>query len=87
VQALGPVHLDVVRIGVILKRDVSFGEIRPLARSLSLAMFLPRVVDDARIARRVPVSQGRTVHFVKIVEAEVEEPVLDWLAEAYHAAT
>jgi hypothetical protein len=86
-HTLGPVHVDAVKVGIFLKHDRKFAEIRPAARSLSLSLTLPRRVDDPRVARAIPVSADRTVHFVKLREVpEVDALVRDWLTEAYHAA-
>jgi hypothetical protein len=87
VETLGPVHLDVVRVGVFLKRDRSFAEIRPKVRSLSLSFVLPRRIEHPRIARSIGVSGGKTWYVVKLTElAQVDDQLLDWLTESYDAA-
>jgi hypothetical protein len=84
---LGPVHLDVVRVGVFVKRQRKLAEIRPMARSLSLELVLPRVVDDPRVVRTIRLPGDRTVHVVRLTgRRDVDEQVRDWLAEAYTAA-
>jgi hypothetical protein len=84
----GPVHEDAVRVGVFLSSDRKLAEVRPQARALSLMLFLPRVVEHPRIARRIEVSVDRTVHVVKLVAvADVDADVRAWLTEAYAAAT
>jgi hypothetical protein len=85
---LGPVHADAVRVGVFLKSDRKLAEVRPMARSLSLALTLPRVLQDGRIARRIRLSGDRTVHVVRLRSvADVDDQVRDWLTEAYDGAT
>jgi hypothetical protein len=85
---LGPVHADAVLVGVFFKSDRKLAEVRPQARSLSLSLFLPRVVDHPRIARRIGVSADRTVHVVKLAAvADVDDEIRGWLTEAYAAAT
>jgi hypothetical protein len=85
---LGPLHADAVGVGVFLKSDRKLAEVRPKARSLSLALFLPRPVEHPRISRRLPASGERTVHFVKLLSpADVDEQVLAWLTESFDAAT
>jgi hypothetical protein len=87
-DTLGPVHVDAVRVGVFLKHERKLAEVRPRARSLSLALVLPRPVDDPRIARRLPGSGGRIWHMLKLTAvADVDDRVRDWLTEAYHAAS
>lgn len=85
---LGPVHADAVGVGVFLKSDRKLAEVRPKARSLNLLLFLPRPVEHARIARRLPASGDRTVHVVKLLAPDdVDEQVCHWLAESFDAAT
>jgi hypothetical protein len=84
---LGPVHVDVVRVGVFLKAERKLAEVRPRARALSLNFVLPRVVHQPRIARRIPLAGGRVVHVVKLTGLDdADDQVRDWLTEAYHAA-
>jgi hypothetical protein len=84
--SLGPVHADAVRVGVFLKHERKLAELRPKARGLSLALFLPRPVDDARIARTIRASD-RIVHFVTLTALhDVDGQVRGWLSEAYLAA-
>lgn len=86
-ETLGPVHADAVRVGVFLKHDRKLAEVRPKARGLSLALMLPRTVDDPRVRRKVRTSADRVVHFLTLVDTDdVDEPVLDLLTEAYVAA-
>ena len=47
-RTLGPVHEDAVKVGVFLKRQRKLAEVRPMARSLSVNLVLPRRVDSAR---------------------------------------
>jgi hypothetical protein len=42
---LGPVHEDAVGVGVFLKHDGKLAEVRPKAKSVSLALALPRQID------------------------------------------
>lgn len=87
VRTLGPVHEDAVRVGVFLKAESKFAELRPSSRSLSVALALPRVVDDPRLRRPHPASGGRTWHVTRVRSAgEVDGPLRDWLAQAYDAA-
>jgi hypothetical protein len=84
---LGPLHVDAVRVGVFLKNSQKFAEVRPKARSLSLALVLPRRLDDARVARSLPISTGRVVNFVKLTCVDdIDDQVRGWLTEAYDAA-
>lgn len=87
VRTLGPVHLDVVRVGVFIKHQWKLAEIRPMASRLSLEVVLPRVVEDLRVVRRIGLAGGRTVHVVRLASREeVDDQVRGWLTEAYLAA-
>jgi hypothetical protein len=84
---LGPVHVDAVGVGVFLKRDRKFAEVRPRPRSLVLWLILPRTVHDDRISRVLRTSGDRVAHVVKLWAPEdVDGTVRDWLTEAYLAA-
>jgi hypothetical protein len=81
------VHLDAVRVGVFLKRDRKLAEVRPKARSLNLALYLERRLEDRRVAQHYDLSATRTVNVVKLCSAaDVDAAVRDWLTEAYLCA-
>jgi hypothetical protein len=83
IEHLGPIHEDAVGVGVFLKGERKFAEIRPKARSLSLGLVLPRPVTHPLLARSLPMSGGRTYHYFKLNRVEdVDERILDWMAEA-----
>lgn len=80
---LGPIHEDAVRVGVFLKSERKFAEIRPKARSLSLALVLTRRVEHPLVARTLPAPGGRVWHFFKLTRvADVDEQITEWMAEA-----
>src|SRR5512142_1391063 len=86
-QTLGPVHEDAVQVGVFLKRQRKFAEIRPMARALSLNLVLPRTVRDRRIVRTIRISADRVMHVVRLSDAaDVDDQVCAWLTEAFLAA-
>ena len=81
---LGPVHVEPVSVGILLKRTRSFAELRPMVRWEALWLMLPRVVVDPRISRTVEASARRVGHVIRLYEPEdVDEDVGAWLAEAY----
>jgi predicted transport protein len=83
---LGPVHEDAVSVGVFLKNERKFAEVRPKARSLNLALVLDHPVRDPRFVRTVPGIAGRTWHFLKLTGvADVDDDVRGWLTDAYDA--
>ena len=86
--SLGPVHEDAVAVGVFLKRDRKLAEVRPRSRDVSLALFLPRAVDDPRFSRVYRAGGSRIVHVIALRDVdEVDDQVRGWLTEAYlHAS-
>jgi hypothetical protein len=87
VKDIGPFHVDAVKVGVFLKHTRTFLEVRPMARSLSLLLALPRAVDHPRIVRRIPASADRIVHDVRLTAVDqIDDMIRGWLAEAYDAA-
>jgi hypothetical protein len=84
----GPFHEDAVRVGVFLKSERKFAEVRPKARGLWLDLVLPREIDDPRVSRRIRISADRVAHAVKLVSpAEFDERIRAWLTEAYGHAS
>lgn len=52
--------MSAVRPGVSPYESVhQAAKVRPKARSLTLALVLPRIIHDPRIARVLPISEGR----------------------------
>jgi len=88
VSALGPVHVDAVRVGVFLKSDRKLAEVRPMARSVSLSLVLPAAVDNPRMSRTMTISEDRVANVVKLTSvADVDDQVRAWLADAFDHAT
>ncbi|RJL24269.1 DUF5655 domain-containing protein [Bailinhaonella thermotolerans] len=87
-DGLGPVHEDAVGVGVFLKSARKFAEVRPKARSLSLALVLERPIAHPLLSRSLRFSAGRTWHFFKLTRPEdVDGELLDLTAEAYDEAS
>lgn len=83
-DSLGPIDVEPVSVGIFLKRDGSFVELRPMSRWVALWFPLSRAVDDPRIARKVRGSGSRTYHVVNLRGPEdVDDAVRGWLTEAY----
>jgi hypothetical protein len=83
-RSLGEVHVEAVAVGIFLKRNGGFVELRPLTRWVALSFPLDRRLDDPRIAR-VPVRSGsRWYHVVNLRDAvDVDDQVRDWLSQAW----
>lgn len=87
-EALGPVHADAVQVGVFLKSDRKLAELRPKTRWLACSVYLPRELDDARVARTLRISAARVVNEVKLRSVdEVDDQLRAWLTEAFDEAT
>jgi len=86
-RTLGPVHEDAVKVGVFLLHERKLAEVRPMARALSLELFLPRPLDSPRVTRQQRISAERTWLTIRLTEAaQVDGELCDWLAEAYFSA-
>ncbi len=87
-ESLGPVHEDAVTVGVFLKTDRKLAEVRPRTRDVSLALYLPRLVQDPRITRVLGRDGPRVVHVLLLREPNnVDDQVRDWLTQAFlHAS-
>ncbi len=85
---LGPVHEDSVQVGVFLKSDRKFAELRPMARALSVNLMMSRPISDARVTRTMRITAERHLNVVRVTEADqVDEVLCGWLTEAYDEAT
>src|SRR5688572_1959179 len=83
-ESVGPVVVEAVSVGILFKRTRTFAQLRPKVNWVALSFWLPRTVDDARIARRIAGTGVRTYHFVNLRSAdEVDATVKDWLTESF----
>jgi hypothetical protein len=84
VATLGPVHVEPVSVGIFIKKQGSFIELRPMTRWVALSFPLPRRIDSDKIARK-PIDTGRRIfHVVNLrTPADLDDDVRAWLAESY----
>jgi hypothetical protein len=88
-RTLGEPFLEPVSVGVFVKRDgVGVLQLRPMTKWVALCLFMPRTVQDRRIARK-PIASGRTVYHVVNLHGpdDVDDIVQGWITEAWHRAT
>jgi Domain of unknown function (DUF5655) len=86
-RTLGPVHEDAVTVGVFLLHERKFAEVRPMARKLSLELFLPHRIEHPRFFRQQRISADRLWCTVRLASVdEVDDEVRAWLTVAYDAA-
>jgi hypothetical protein len=84
VADLGPVVVEAVSVGILLKRSRTFAELRPRRDGLVLSCLLSEVVEHPRVIRVTRTSANRAAIFVGLRRVDdVDEEVCDWLAEAY----
>jgi len=85
-DSLGDVHVEPVAVGIFLKRDRSFVELRPMRKWVALSFQMARRIESARIARKPIVAGSRWYHVINLhTAAEVDDEVRDWLTEAWHS--
>ncbi len=86
-DTVGPVHLDVVSVGIFLKNPRKFAELRPKDRWVAVAFTLERRATHPTITRKVVEHAGRFWHVANIHSAdEVDPDLCDLLTEAYRSA-
>jgi hypothetical protein len=84
---VGPVHVEPVSVGIFLKRSRTFAELRPMTKWVAVSFSLPRTLTSGRISRKVYDAGATKYHVVNVRTAdEVDDELLDWLAEAYDAS-
>ena len=86
-ERVGPIHVEPVSVGIFLKRARGFSELRPMTKWVAVSFALPRAVSSGRLSRKVIDTGATKYHVVNVRSAdEVDDQLLDWLAEAYHAS-
>lgn len=89
-EAIGPLDVDAVQIGILFKNGPVFAELRPKKKWVALTFKLPVKLTSRRFSRKViPTGSngGRYYHVINVHEAgDIDEEVLDWLTEAYLSA-
>jgi len=84
VETLGPVHADIVSVGVFLKNPRKFAELRPKDRWVAISFSLRRRATHPTITRKVVEYGNRYWHVANVREpAEVDAALLELLTEAY----
>jgi hypothetical protein len=82
---LGPVHTDIVSVGIFLKNPVKFAELRPMERWVALSFGLGRAARHRLITRKVIAYGPRSWHVANVpTAADVDDELIGLLAEAYH---
>jgi hypothetical protein len=88
VTTLGPVHADIVSVGVFLKNPRKFAELRPMRKWVALSFLLPRRANHRTFVRKVVEYNGRWHHVANLERPEdLDDDLRDLLAEAYRATS
>ena len=88
VDGLGPVHVEPVSVGILLKHGPRFAELRPMQKWVALSFSLRRRVAHPRIVRKPIAYGGRYWHTANIRNpADVDDDIRGWLTEAYLEAS
>lgn len=83
-EAVGPVHVEPVSVGIFLKRAQTFAQLRPMERWVALSFSLPRRVRHETITRKVVEYHGRHHHVANVRGPEdLDDTLLGYLTEAY----
>jgi len=83
--ALGEQRIYASHHSIMFARKTCYGFVRPKRSFLELVIFLGRTVRSPKIRRADASSKTKVYHVVPIRHRdEVEAPITDWLAEAYH---
>ncbi len=82
---LGEQRIYASHHSIMFARKTCYAFVRPKRSFLELVIFLGRTVRSPKIRRAARSSKTKVYHVVPIRHRdEVEAPITDWLAEAYH---
>jgi hypothetical protein len=85
VESLGPVHADIVSVGVFLKNPRKFAELRPRDRWVAISFSLRRRATHPTITRKVVEYGSRYWHVANVATVDdIDDALLALIAEAYH---
>lgn len=84
---VGPVHADVVSVGIFLKNPAKFAELRPMQRWVAISFGLPRRASHRTITRKVVQYGDRWWHVANVATpADLDDDLRALLTEAYETA-
>jgi len=86
-ESVGPVHADIVSVGIFLKNPRKFAELRPKQRWVSVSFSLRRRARHPLITRKVVEYGERYWHVANVADPdEVDEALCELITEAYELA-
>lgn len=84
---LGPQRTYTSARAIMFARDRCYAFVRPQKKYLQLNFFLDELIDSPQIKRGNRVSENRAANVFKLVHADqIDEPLTDWLREAWEFA-
>lgn len=84
---VGPVHTDIVSVGVFLKNPRKFAELRPMRRWVALSFSLSRRASHRTFVRKVVEYNGRWYHVANLESPEdFDDELRELLTEAYRTS-
>lgn len=87
-QSVDPdVWFEPVSVGIFFKRRSTFLQLRTMTKWVAVCFNLDRKLDHGRLSRKVIEHRGgkRFYHVVNVKDAaEIDDVLLEWLAEAWH---
>src|SRR5262245_15131593 len=82
---LGEQRIYASHNSIMFARRTCYAFVRPKRSFLELCIFLGRTVRSPRVRRSMASSRTKVAHVIPVRHRdEVEAPLTDWLAEAYH---
>jgi hypothetical protein len=86
-ESVGPVHVEPVSVGILLKRAQWFAELRPMRDWVALSFSLPRQVHHQLIVRKPIAYSDKYFHVARLRDAnDLDDELRGWLTEAYLAS-
>ena len=87
VRTLGPVHADIVSVGIFLKNPHKFAEVRPMQRWVAVSFSLDRRATHRTIVRKVIPYGSKFWHTANVATPDdLDDALRDLITEAYRLA-
>lgn len=84
VETLGPVHVEPLSVGILLKKAQTFAQLRPMQKWVSLTFALTRRVDHPTITRKVMPYSARYYHVFNLRSPDdFDDRIRAWMTESY----
>lgn len=83
-EAVGPVHADIVSVGIFLKNPRKFAELRPKQKWVAIGFSLSRRAAHPTITRKLIAHSSRFWHVANVGSVDdLDDQLLGHLIEAY----